>query len=654
MSRDHKQFILNHSEEKLNEINYFIDGAMMHQTDFDTALVVAAYYNLDIIDYKALPHPDLSFKNTVIRYCDKTWYYFIQDKHRWLSEDEPAILKVNISEKIVNLFNVRKEFYNKKMKKCDEEFLKEKYLKMLKGADIIIKSLKDSGKKQNIVCELKYLFSGSISDPKIIELFDTVKHTIGFNNGVYDFQMKCLRDGKPDDYISKSVGYDYIEYDADDSMQKVLDDYLNQMYTNPNIKQYVLSVLGVAICCGRIEQFNIFWGDSGANGKSTLVQLLQKTFGDYHRTIPVALFTQKRAASNSASCEVERLKGARLATSSEPDKDDVFNLGIMKELSGHDRLLARKLFNNPIEFELYAQFILCCNEFPKIPLAAANDGGAWRRLKVIEHSSYFYEGDQPPSHIRGKTFFKKDPNIDSKLSKFPKYLMSKIIHNINGYYPKLKIEIPKEVEYATDTYQRESDLYREFFSEYLVIHNAKTSNKVNITELYGHCLRWCKNNSALKVTTTKPELTKKIEQYGLSVSKDKKYVLNVSFKIEIDSDEEDSDNEATVSEEVSTNDSDVIFSFKHWLKHTFMKNIEVTNSNDADSRIPTEYVYNEFIKNYNKPLSVIDKNMIQDIMSDYMLTEHNIDKKQARNKINTKGMCFIGIKLIQTPSGPEL
>eukprot|EP00960_Hanusia_phi_P052810 761668-Hanusia_phi.AAC.1 len=541
-------------------------------------------------------------------------------------------------------------YFKRKLGDDIEEWQKKLYENKIETCYKICEMLKSSCNKENILKQVKAL----VIEQKFPEKLDTVKHILGFNNGVYDFELGAFRDGRLEDYISQTVGYDYKEYDPEDENQQALDTYLAQMYVNPKVRQYVLDVIGVAACCGKIEQFNIFWGDSGANGKSTFMDLLLQTFGNYGKTMPIAFFTQKRASSNAAQPELERLKGSRLAVLSESNDDDIMNVGLIKEMSGHDRIIARGLFKDPIEFELYAQFVLCCNTFPKIPLGSANDGGTWRRLKVIEHSSYFYV-DNPPANIRGKTFFKKDPNIGKKLKLFPPYLMSKIINNIQRQYPELEINIPKEVELATDNYQKENDMFRTFLEETLTMDNQRTMDKVNITELYSRFVRWLKVNSTLPVTITKPDILKKLEQNRLKISRDKRYVLNVSFKSEYEddvSDDEGAEDQAPANLQ-NADDSDVIFSFKHWLKHTFIKNVEVSKSTSIDSRVPTEYIYEKFINYYARPMSVCDKNMIQDVMSHYFMTEHGVDKKVARNNISKNGMCFIGIKLIEAVAGPS-
>ncbi len=104
--------------------------------------------------------------------------------------------------------------------------------------------------------------------------------------------------------------------------------------------------------------------------------------------LPIALLTQKRAASNSAQGELERTKGRRFAVMQEPSEQDKINIGFMKELSGNDRILCRALYKEPYEFKPQFKMILTCNELPEVP---SDDGGTWRRIRVIEFLSKFCE-----------------------------------------------------------------------------------------------------------------------------------------------------------------------------------------------------------------------------------------------------------------------
>ena len=88
----------------------------------------------------------------------------------------------------------------------------------------------------------------------------------------------------------------------------------------------------------------------GGNGKSKLIELFELAFGDYCGKMPVTLITQKRAASNACTPELIKNKGKRLVTLQEPDEDEKIHVGAMKELTGGDKIQARGLHKDPIEF----------------------------------------------------------------------------------------------------------------------------------------------------------------------------------------------------------------------------------------------------------------------------------------------------------------
>ena len=125
--------------------------------------------------------------------------------------------------------------------------------------------------------------------------------------------MHIFRDGMPDDYISHSSKINYIPFNADSPEISEINDFFSKIFVNDNVKNYVLDIIA-CIIDGSIsqERFYVFTGN-GSNGKSRLLDFIQKTIGDYYCILPIALLTQKRAASNSAQSELERTKGRRFA-----------------------------------------------------------------------------------------------------------------------------------------------------------------------------------------------------------------------------------------------------------------------------------------------------------------------------------------------------
>jgi len=196
-----------------------------------------------------------------------------------------------------------------------------------------------------------------------------------------------------------------------------------------------------------------------SNGKSKILELVQKAIGDYYCILPIALLTQKRTASNSAQSELERTKGRRFAIMQEPGESEKLNTGLMKELSGGDRILVRGLFKEPIEFRPQFKMILTCNELPEVQ---SDDGGTWRRIRVINFTSKFVEKPNPAI----KTEFPIDIDLSEKFELWADQFVAMLIHHHKNFDPK-KMTEPVEVRIATEGYKKNNDLIGQYVSESL-------------------------------------------------------------------------------------------------------------------------------------------------------------------------------------------
>lgn len=184
-----------------------------------------------------------------------------------------------------------------------------------------------------------------------------------------------------------------------------------------------------------------------SNSKSKLVELYEKAFGEYCCKFPITLLTMKRAASNAATSELARAKGKRFASLQEPSEGEQINCGFMKELSGGDKIMARSLFKEPIEFVPQFKMVLLCNHLPLVP---SDDGGTWRRIRVVEFTSRFVDNPLEDNE------FPIDTELSEKLETWKEYFMSMLLE----YYKLYKsdgITEPVEVLQCTREYKRQND-----------------------------------------------------------------------------------------------------------------------------------------------------------------------------------------------------
>ena len=286
--------------------------------------------------------------------------------------------------------------------------------------DNIIAKLENVSFKNSILAQVVYLFKTYDNDFYVN--LDSTPNLLGFKNGVYDFDTSKFRKGIQNDYVTFSTGYDYIEYDEKSQQVRDIYDFLSKIIPNRRVLEYTLKVLGKSLIGMPDERFYIWTGLSGANGKSTLVNFLEHTLGDYITSVDVSLLTNKRGNASNASPDVVRLRGKRIFTFQEPEHDDKLRTGILKQYSGGDTIIARELFKAPITFKLQGTMIMCCNDLPSV---TSCDGGTWRRIRVVEFKSRFC--DNPVKQNE----FKIDPTIKTKIKMWRPYFMSILIHWYN-------------------------------------------------------------------------------------------------------------------------------------------------------------------------------------------------------------------------------
>ena len=363
--------------------------------------------------------------------------------------------------------------------------------------DNIIKKLENVTFKKSVLNEMYYLFKSY--DPDFTSRLDADPYLLGFKNGVYDFSKSpgTFRRAKPEDYITFSTGYEYTEYDESCNEVKEIYEFLEKIIPNQKVLEYLLKVLGRSLLGIPDEHFYIFTG-SGANGKSTLFNILEDALKDYNTAVDVALLTNNRALSSAASPDVFRTKGKRQLTFAEPEYGQTLKTGLMKAFTGGDSIVSRELYKAPVTFKLQASLFLACNDLPNL---SSIDGGTIRRIRVVEFKSRFCDSPNP----KKKNEFHIDPDVKQKSRKWRPYFMSILIHYYNVYVEEMKkfgkIEEPEEVKIATNKYKNDNDKFNDFFEE-CVTYNEKYT-VLNIRTIHGLFSTWWNSNN---VSNKVPEI----------------------------------------------------------------------------------------------------------------------------------------------------
>lgn len=224
-----------------------------------------------------------------------------------------------------------------------------------------------------------------------------------------------------------------------------------------------------------------------SNGKSLIIKLYYDMLGDYANTVSTTLITAKRVASNAATPELAKTKGRRFIAFHEPENDDAIQVGNMKALTGCDKIQARPMYGEPIEF--YPQFktVLACNRLPMIP---SNDGGTWRRIRVVPFETKFVDDPRLP-HER-----KINRKLGDEMATWKVAFMGLLIDRFSAY--KIRgLQEPAKVMMYTHQYQRNSDMILEFMNEFYDI-TDNPDDLVEFGDMFNNFKVWNKDSAYAK------------------------------------------------------------------------------------------------------------------------------------------------------------
>lgn len=133
----------------------------------------------------------------------------------------------------------------------------------------------------------------------------------------------------------------------------------------------------------REHVIGFFFGD-GANGKSTLLDLILWLLGGYALKLPASVLMAQRGERHPT--ELAQLAGVRMAVASELDEGEHWAEARLKELTGDTTLTARYVRGDFFTFALLTKIVIAGNHRPQM---RAVDDALKRRLLLIPFQAKF-------------------------------------------------------------------------------------------------------------------------------------------------------------------------------------------------------------------------------------------------------------------------
>jgi putative DNA primase/helicase len=215
------------------------------------------------------------------------------------------------------------------------------------------------------------------SDPRVAisaSDFDRDRWLLNTPSGTLDLKTGELHSHRREDYLAKitNVGYDPA---AETSYwQRWL---LWAMGGRADLVDFLQRAVGYAATGDTSEQVFFLLYGTGANGKTTFLNVIEHTLGDYAYHAEPDLLTPKDGAHPTG---VADLQGRRFVVASETREGKKLDERAVKALTGQDTVTARHLYEDFFSFSPTHKIFFAVNHRPNV----TDDSHAmWRRVLVI-------------------------------------------------------------------------------------------------------------------------------------------------------------------------------------------------------------------------------------------------------------------------------
>lgn len=270
----------------------------------------------------------------------------------------------------------------------------------------------------------------------------------------------------------------------EDAKRPVFDAFLKRVQPDESVRDFLQRWFGYCLSGFTVEQVLLLFYGQGANGKSTLVELIRWLLGDYAVVLkPESFVSDDRRSGGQATPDLARLPGARLVPASEFNKGARLDESLIKQMTGGEIMPARHLNQGFFDFQPEFKVVLSSNHLPKI---RGQEEGIWRRVLLV-----------PFDQVIPKT--ERDPELMAKLKAEAPGILDWCIDGWREYAMQ-GLNPPALIRDATSQYREEMDNIGSFLLQ--LTERAPPDSSVQSSHLYELYRDWAKVSAIDPVSQT--------------------------------------------------------------------------------------------------------------------------------------------------------
>lgn len=267
-------------------------------------------------------------------------------------------------------------------------------------------------------------------------------------NGIIDMRSGRLLEQKPEYLCSKVTKTKYNPEAACPTFMRFLEE---TFMGDGGLINFMQRWLGYSLTADVSAQtFAMFYG-IGANGKSTLVETIQRVAGDYVKTAPPETFVQKLNGGGIPN-DIAALRGARMVLTTETEANARLAEAKVKSMTGGDRVSARYMRGEFFDFQPTWKITISTNHRPRI---SGGDYGIWRRVVLVPFSNVV-------------TPDRQDPLLPNKLMEEAEGILAWCVKGAVAWYcsggGRIGLQVPEIVYAETQEYREDEDIVGRFIA----------------------------------------------------------------------------------------------------------------------------------------------------------------------------------------------
>lgn len=304
---------------------------------------------------------------------------------------------------------------------------------------------------------------------------------LGVANGVVDLRTGKLRAARREDLMTRRAP---VRFDPK-AKCPTFDAFLKTIFKgNKAVIGFIQRVVGYSLTGLTDEQCYFFLYGHGANGKSTLLNVLLELLGsDYALQTPSETLMAKRGGDGAgASGDLARLQGVRVTTANEIEDGSLLAESRLKQITGGDVIVSRFLYGEHFEFRPKFKLFIAGNHRPIIK---GTDDGMWRRVREIP-----FDVQIPPSQ--------RDPKLLDKLRAELPGILNWALRGCR-IWQRRGLDAPPEITKAAAAYREEMDVLGQWIEEACTV---SVGAVWRAGEAYNSYKFWAEHNGFKPMTST--------------------------------------------------------------------------------------------------------------------------------------------------------